>query len=62
MTDKQQEILCRLTNALYDVNEECINDPEFNELIASLGCFNKSLDEIESDIWHIINKQGSRRP
>ncbi|MFJ8528385.1 hypothetical protein [Bacillus sp. NPDC094106] len=59
MTYKQIELLNQLNNILLALNEECLNDNEFNNLLAEMNGFNYSIDELVLIIKHCIESKGN---
>lgn len=53
MTDRQITLLKNLAKNLTDLSEECVNDEDFNIMIADLGIFNMSIDEASNEIFDI---------
>ncbi len=45
-----KSLLSKLACLLIQLSSECINDSEFNERIAELNIFSRSLDEIVADL------------
>lgn len=56
MTIKQIVLLTHLNSALLSIAEECENDINFNEEIASLNIFQRSIGDVCNDIFSKIEK------
>jgi len=56
MNAKQKRLLLSLRTALFELSAECIDDTDFNDKIASLRAFSRSIDEIAADLSSLIDE------
>lgn len=57
LSSTQKESLNLLSQAIKALTWDCVNDDEFNDLIADQAWFHKSFDEIRSEIPDLIEEQ-----
>lgn len=55
MTNKQADLIKQLSNILLLISDECIEDDNFNNEIADLNIFSKSIDEVAYNILRKID-------
>ena len=56
MTTAQKQLLLRLNAVLNDLSTACLADEEFNDAVAGLGAFSRSIDEIAADLRYLLEE------
>lgn len=54
LTTAQKQLLLRLNAVLNDMSTACLADVNFNDTVARLGAFSRSIDEIAADLRHML--------
>jgi hypothetical protein len=58
--EKQKDFLIQLRNLYDQMNEEAINDEDFNMILSGLGIFKMSLDDASRELTNVIENSFSR--
>ena len=55
MTTAQKQLLLRLNALLNEMSTACLEDEQFNDVVAGLGAFSRSVDEIAADLRYLLD-------